>query len=453
MIDDRPLRHLVFPSFLQNHSLLRPDLDLADPQVFSRFVRYLALFFRGFAVTDSDLNNNAVFHNAAEHDDGIFWTAVRSGFLRRAARGDEQGNLLSQREVAEGLRRSSPERFGRIPPQHPVDLDRAFAQVEQRGDAPLVWTLRHVNQIFGNKLLGLLSTQVSDESRTHAEVQVIERMIRWAQDKIDTGIPFGAADVETQVLPSLTLDERDAWDAVWPIVLRAHAGNIPPVFRGQLAITGLPEADDFLQSAGPESGTEEKEIEAEIYGRGSGEWSVSLEFRRLSGEQLPLTTVNYERLEELSLEQIEELREAAAPDLFLDRRFDASGSSEAMAEGHAEYRDAAAEFSENLVRQGVLLTRKAQRRTLRTDLNRIYGIDDEAQLVAVGTSGERVVEYAMVHSFPSPHHRSSHVLACDFTQLAAKVDTQEARDFLASQARFYWYYKRPDYRIVGHSQA
>ena len=260
----RPLEHVMFPGFLQNHSVVRPGLDLADPVLFDRFLRFNALFSRGLVVADSDLNNNSVFHNAALRADGLFWAAVRSGFIRRAAREDEAGNLLTQREVAEGLKRSSRWRFDLIPPGYPADLDAAIARAEAEAP-PLTWTLKGVNRMFGAKLLALLKSAAGETSRDSAQRGLIEAIAGWVGEQLKAGAPFGAADIETQLRPRAGSADTPAWGAVWPLVLEAHTGNIPLVFDGRLEVASLPEASDRMLPAGPESSPEESAVQAQIY--------------------------------------------------------------------------------------------------------------------------------------------------------------------------------------------
>jgi hypothetical protein len=445
MTYDRPVEHLAFPSFLQNHSLMRRGLDLADPRTFDRFLRYNALFSRGLVIADSDLNNNVIFHNSAQCKDGLFWPAVKTGFLRRAARADDKGNLLTQGQVSDGLRRSSRWRFDLIPEGYPADLDAAIARAEEE-NSPLIWTLQRVSKVFGSKLLALLKGAQADSTRNAAQLRLIDMLASWVREHQSTDTLFGAADIESQLRPRLDSAETTAWDAVWPIVLEAHTGNIPLIFDGRLAVTGLPEASDRMLPAGPESGPEESAIEAQLYA-GDEEQGVHLEVRQVDS-QLPSFNISTERLDELSLEQVEELREAAMPEAFLDGRFRAAGSGEAMAARMDSLRDDAVAFLERLAAEGVALTTEAQRRALRSDLWGPPGIGGtEMQIVAVADAPERIVEYAMMHSFPWPGG-GPQVLGCDFTWLVDRVGRARARAFFGGDIALFWSYKRPDFRVV-----
>jgi hypothetical protein len=445
MIFSRPLQHAIFPSFLQNHSVMRPGLELEDPDIFERFLRFNALFSRGLVVADSDLNNNAVFHHAAQRRDGLFWRAVQTGFIRRAARKDLSGHQLTQVDVADGLRRSNPGRHSHIPEGYPWALDKAIAQAEQELPS-LIWTLQDVNDVFGSKLLALLRVAEADRSRDTAQLAIIEKISDWVREQRRTGTGFGAADIEQQLMPPGDRSEHLAWEAVWPVVLQAHTGNIPMVFGGNLAVTGLPEANDRMLPAGPESGPEESEIEAQLYaGGGDPKDVVELEVRRIRG-QLPDFDLDYERLDALSLEQLEELRETAQPSDYFDARFSSAGSGERMTAGLDGLREANSVYIDRLASAGILATEEAERSALRSGLSGAPGVNAiETQVVALRR--ETLVEYVMMHSFPWPG-AGPQVLGCDFTWLINLIGPDRARDFYGAGAVFFWAYKRPDFRVV-----
>jgi hypothetical protein len=445
MILSRPLQHVTFPSFLQNHSVKRPGLDLEDPDIFERFLRFSALFSRGLVVADSDLNNNTVFHYAAQRHDGLFWHALRSGFVRRAAREDTTGFRLAQADVAEGLRRSNPGRYSLIPDGYPTALDQAVAQAE-RDLPPPIWTLHDVNEAFGSKLLALLRTAEADRSRNSAQRAIIEGMSDWVRERRRTHTGFGAADIEQQLMPRDSSVEYLAWQAVWPTVLQAHTGNIPLVFQGNLAVTGLPEANDRMLPAGPESGPEESAIEAQLYAGGDdSRRQVELEVRYIRRE-FPILDVSVERLDTLSLEQIEELRETAQPDDFLDARFGSAGSGEKMKMGLDALREANVAYLDRLAGAGILLTEEAQRSALRSER---WGVPEinEAETQVVAVQHEALVEYTMMHSFPLLG-AGPQVLGCDFTSLIDLIGPEQAKNFYGGGARFFWAYKRPDFRVI-----
>lgn len=403
MTSMRPIEHSVFPGFLQNHSVMRPGLNLKESSSFDRYLRYAALFHRGIAVVDSDLNNNEVFHDAAHRPDGLFWNAVRTGFIRRTARIDYRGNLLSQREVAESLRGSSPERFSLIPEEYPGMLDAALSASEKENPS-LTWTLPKVNKVFGGKLLGMLKGAKSDPSRDSTQLGLFDKIASWIIEQLGAGVFFGAADIETQLRPPAGTAGRVAWDkAVWPLVLDAHIGNIPLTFGGALPVKAFPEANDRLLPAGPESSAEERMIAALLYAGTAGQHGIEFEVRRVD-HGLQAWNINMDRLSELSLEQVEELREASMPDEFLDRRFHANGSGANMMAGAAALREAFGAFIERLASAGIALTTDAQWGAVRSELwaarPRRDGNADRGS--GAFTRTRRRIRASVQHSVPGP---------------------------------------------------
>lgn len=431
----RPIEHQMFPGFLQTHSQARVGLDLSDPREFDRFLRKQALFWRGLAVVDSDLNNNAIFHNAAQHDEGLFWSAIRSGFIRRAARTDDAGNLLTQREVAEGLKRSAPRRFDLIPADYLADLDAALASAEAE-TPPLTWTPQGVYQTFSARLLALLTNSAADPSRDGAQHSTIEAICGWVREQLRIGVRVGSAEIESRLRPPPDSAGFPAWEAVWPLVLEAQTGNIPLVFGGRLTVAGALEASDRMLPAGPESGLEEEAVQARIYAHEYANRGIDLEVRHIPSA-LPAVRIVWELLDQLSLAQVEELREAAEPDELFTSLFQARGSGAAMAATAADLRDAIAGYLERLASAGDVLTRQA----VRAQLN-------ETQLVAIMGSLDGAVEYSMIHNFPWPGG-GPEVVGCDFTSLMDEVGKERAREFLVGDIALTVHYKRTrDFRVL-----
>jgi hypothetical protein len=430
----RPVEHQVFPDILQTHSQALAGPDLADARVFNRLLREAALMSRGLVIVDSDLNNNKIFHHAAQHDEGLFWPAIRSGFIRRAARMDDAGTLLTQREVAEGLKKSVPWRFDLIPAGYLADLDAALASAEAEAP-PLTWTPQGVYQTFSARLLALLTNSAADSSRDSAQRSTIEAICGWVREQLRVGARVGSAEIESRLRPPQDSAGFPAWEAVWPLVLEAQTGNIPLVFGGRLTVAGVPEASDRMLPAGPESGPEEKAVQAQIYAHDYVELGIGLEVRHIPSA-LPTVRIRWERLDELSLAQVEELREAAEPDELLTSLFRARGSGAAMAATAAALRDATAGYLERLASAGDVLTLEVARAEF-----------SETQIVAVVNSLDRVVEYAMIHSFPWPYD-GPQVVLCDFTSLMEEVGMERAREFPRGDIICYWHYKRPDFRVI-----
>jgi hypothetical protein len=429
----RPIEQQIFPDVLQAHSLMPTGLNLADPQVFNRFLREEALISRGLVVVDSDLNNNKIFHKAAEHDEGLFWAAIRNGFIRRAARKDDAENLLTQREIAEGLKRSAPQRFEQIPVDYLAKLDVALASAEAVSP-PLIWTPKDVYASFTGRLSAMLESSAADATRDSAQRDMVVAIRDWVSDQLAEGNRVGSAEIESRFEPPPGSTEFPAWNAVWRLILDAQTGNIPPVFRGDLTVRGLTGASDRMLPGGPEASPEEKAVQAQIYAHDYAERSIDFEVRH-TATTLPDFRPNWKRLDELSLEQVEELRDAAEPGERLIKLFEARGSAEAMAATQAALRDATAGYLDRLASAGDLLIRQ----TLRAQT--------DAQIVAIVGSLDRAVEYTMVNCLPWPEE-GPQVVMCDYTSLVSEIGMERAREFARGEAKLKWVYKRPDYRVI-----
>jgi hypothetical protein len=53
----------------------------------------------------------------------------------------------------------------------------------------------------------------------------------------------------------------------------------------------------------------------------------------------------------------------------------------------------------------------------------------------------------MMHSIPYPG-AGPQVLGCDFTWLVDHIGSEQARMFYGGDISLYWFYKRPDFRVV-----
>lgn len=454
------LSHLSYPTFLQTHVQARPSLKLGDPETFERYVKRTALYWRGMVVPDSDLNNNRLFHDVAMRSDSVFWEAVQGGFLRRAPRRDDAGNLLSQAEVAENLKRSSVTRYRKIPPDY---LRRLSAQFDRSAadDIPLVWAVTDVTKIFGQRLLALLRDPRTRANRSAGELHLIDRYERWAVDRMDAGAYFGAADLETELEGT---SPSQLWKKVWPIALEAHAGNIPLTYRGNLPTLGLTEGGDRLIPAGPESTGEESKVEKMMYLHGADR--IELEVRVPAVADRPRFDINYARLMDLSLGEIGELRESAEPASLMESRFAAAGSARNYAEHSFELDQLTLAYEERLMRKGILLTEQATRQAIRSDLmakrmeQRISDSSGRSMGRGVSTSGsvelhvkalidEREIDLIAAATNPSTE-RGARVVLCDMSLLRLLMgpDGVEQMSLDTDDDEFRWQMKRPDYRVV-----
>jgi hypothetical protein len=429
----RPIEHQVFPDALQAHSLMPTGIDLKNPDQFDSFLREEALISRGLVVVDSDLNNNEIFHRAADYDEGLFWPAIRSGFIRRATRTDGAENRFTQRKIAEGLKKSAPQRFERLPAGYLAKLDAALASAEAATE-PLLWTPEAVYETFTGRLLDTLAITAADETRGSAQRDLIVAVRDWVVDELDKGNRVGSAEIESRFQPPSDNAEFSNWNAVWQLVLAAQTGNIPKVFGGLLKVKGVAAASDRLMPAGPEASAEEQAVQAKIYARDYTD--IDFEVRRIVSP-LPAVRLNKARLNQLSLEQVEELREAADPGEFFSNHFAALGSAQALAATAEGLREAGAGYLDRLASAGDMLTRQ-----------KIQAEFEEAtELIARVGPLNRIVEHAMAH-YERWVLGAPQLVVSDFTSLFSVLDLEIARDFAQGEVEFTFVYKRPEYRVA-----
>ncbi|GIF20239.1 hypothetical protein BJ973_001854 [Actinoplanes tereljensis] len=457
MVDLPQLGHLSYPTFLQTHVKARPGLKLGDPGTFEQYIKRSALYWRGMVVPDSDLNNNELFHQLAEDSESVFWEALRSGFLRRAPRRDGRGNMLSQTEVAENLKRSSRERYEKIPAEYlrrlSAELDRTAAD-----DAGLGWQVTDVTKIFGQHLLALLRDPQSRVKRSAPELHLIDRFEQWADDRVKAEVYFGAADLETELKGTAA---PEVWGKVWPIALEAHAGNIPLAYRGNLPTLGLTEGSDRLIPAGPESTGVESQLETMGYvGGGAG---IGFEIRMPVDPIGARFDINYPRLMELSLAEITELREASEPTTFMETRFTAAGSARNYAERARELNELTLAYEEKLMRTGVLLTERATRDAIRNDLTaqrmaqylgagRVdlgVSTSGSVELHVKGWIGDREVDLIAAATNPCTE-RGLRTVLFDLNLLHHILGPEGVAllNLDTDDDQFEWEMKRPDYRLL-----
>jgi len=109
-------------------------------------------------------------------------------------------------------------------------------------------------------------------------------------------------------------------------------------------------------------------------------------------------------------------------------------------------REANVAYLDRLAGAGILLTEEAQRSALRSER---WGVPEinEAETQVVAVQHEALVEYTMMHSFPLLG-AGPQVLGCDFTSLIDLIGPEQAKNFYGGGARFFWAYKRPDFRVI-----
>jgi hypothetical protein len=433
MVLERPIEHTIMPAFLQAHAT---EEDLQDPAGIDMFLRVSALHCRSLAIVDSDLNNADIFPKAAKVEGGVFWPALRRGFIRRAARLDEAGAPVTQSAVADGFRRVSPERAAKIDGDY-LRLVDAVCRRNERDTPPLTWSRAEVNRHSLGRLNRSFQSAV-DERAVPASHAIFDRVWAAIRGHRGAGTPFGAADIESQFRPR-NYEASQEWDFVWQLVLDAQAGNIPLVYNGQLAITTTPRSADRFLPAGPESSGAEREVEAELYGEhteGADRPKVTVG-ASAGGRAAGQFVINKERLAALRLEEIEELREEALGAKFFQTRFDATGSGADMLAAVDPYSTTLYEYHERLTRAGLLRNLRAERSAVEETLRRVVVTTEK-----YGETVELIMQTST--SLPVAEHN---IVMCDSRTIRKLLGPVEAGKILPDDSAL-WMYRRPDCRVL-----
>src|SRR4051812_40693992 len=102
-----PLGHLLYHRVLETHGEAEALLAGDNAEL---FLKLAALFYRGFVVTDSDLNNHPVMHRLYETQRSVLEDLLAAGFLVRAPRVEDGGpvsqDALYRRFLAENPHRA-----------------------------------------------------------------------------------------------------------------------------------------------------------------------------------------------------------------------------------------------------------------------------------------------------------------------------------------------------------
>ncbi|MBG6065207.1 hypothetical protein [Micromonospora ureilytica] len=433
MIIERPMEHSIMPMFLQAHAA---EEDLQSPADIDMYMRVSALHCQSLTIVDSDLNNANIFHQAAKVEGGVFWTALRTGFIRRAARLDAAGSPVTQAAVVEGFRRVSPERVAKIEEGY-LRLVDSVCQRNEHASPPLTWSLTEVNKHFLRKLETYVEHAVANRSlpTDHA---IFDQVWEAVRNHRRAGTPLSAADIEARFRPR-DYETSEEWNFIWRLVLDAQSGNVPLVYDGQLAITTTPRSADKFLPAGPTSAGVEREVEAELYRGGTKQKDrPKVTVGAAGGDRLAgRFVINRERLAALRLEEIEELREEALGANYFQARFDATGSSTDMSESAVPYSTTLFEYHERLARVGILRTQRREEAAVKETLSRV---------VVTAEKYGRTLELIMQTStrLPVAEHN---IVMCDSQTIRELLGPTEARKILPDDNAL-WMYRRPDCRVL-----
>lgn len=348
-----PIEHLLFHRGFESHT----DWGPRTVEEFEQFVKIGCLFYRGIVISDSDLNNTSLFSLLTkEKNETVLQKACEVGFIRRAARINQDDQILiDQQALFESFKKNSPERASIISEKHPQKLDKIFGQTENEY-TPLTWEVGQLAEVFGKRLRCELKTP--DFNRQ--EKSLADKIIEHVTDLEGDYSRLRAAKIETEILPQWK--ESEPQKRVWEQVLQAYNGNLPFAFDDRLIIGDSIEGDKSAIPGGPESNNDEKELAVDYY---VARISNKIEKFVLKEEKLTTSDVCWyldtKKLQNLSIDEIVELREKAEPQDYFNLRHIVLGSSTSLDEHSKDYHDAKNAYWEALADAGIALNRSSEK--------------------------------------------------------------------------------------------
>jgi len=349
-----PIEHLLFHRGFESHT----DWGPKTVEEFEQFVKIGCLFYRGIVISDSDLNNTPLFSLLTkEKNETVLQKACKSGFIRRAARiNQDDRTLVDQQALFESFRKNSPDRASIISEKHPQKLDKIFGQTENEY-APLTWEVGQLAEVFGKRLRCELKTP--DFNRQ--EKSLADKIIEHVDDLEGDYSRLRAAKIETEILPQW--EKSEPQNRVWKQVLQAYNGNLPYAFDDRLIIGDSIEGDKSAIPGGPESNNDEKELAVDYY------------FARISKKEIEkfvlkeekLTTsdvcwyLDTKKLQNLSINEIVKLREKAKPEHYFNLRHIVLGSPTLLEKHSIDYHEAKNAYWEALADAGIALNRSSEK--------------------------------------------------------------------------------------------
>ncbi|MGH3614263.1 MAG: hypothetical protein ACRDRK_17070 [Pseudonocardia sp.] len=324
-------RHLVFPTNIQAHGMQGIVRDVDRRTQFELSLKVAAILTRGVVISDSDLNDNGLLYGQMEQG-ATFRKAIEAGFVRRAARVAPDGSPVSQAAVREQLTRSNPERAANVPVEHVAALDVAFGRVEESGvNPPLTWTLERLSSLYSERLREILD--IGRKSSPNAATRSLyNRVYNYVESELSAGRTIRAAAIEATMQRAMTDAERPAWPRVFDDALVAYDGNIPIAL--ELTLTDLVSKPIPFLPSGPESGDAELARELQVYADVADGSSNRFRIERSAlptPEPLGRLEIDYERLAQVDIQDLIQVREEARPDAFFDSRHRSLGSSDLLA--------------------------------------------------------------------------------------------------------------------------
>ncbi len=313
-----------------------------------------ALFYRGVVVSDTDLNNNPLFHQLTRGGSAqaTLRTALERGFLMRAAR-DTGDGPISQGDLWDQFKRNNPElaRSLRKPRGHTQALDDIFNRVKDTY-RPLTYKTSEIGAVFRNRVVIKLAELAKDEKQG-SEVRTLARQV--IDYAMQEDVDLRAAALTRIFLPNRKTDQSHK--QVWDTVLNAFNGNVPAAFeQGRLMMRLHPEDERLPGWRGPEDETLISGLQAALQ---AGPHAVR-EIAELTDLDIPVEWKQKyrpkpEALESRTLEQLEEIREQAAErSNFLQERFECLRSAGAMEKRIAALKSAETYYLQELQRAGLV---------------------------------------------------------------------------------------------------
>lgn len=347
MIDFFPLQHSVYLTSLEAR-MPGPQ----SPEELETLLKLYALNYRAVIISDSSLNNTPVFWKVIQKGNDSFLTdALRTGFLRRAARVNEDSGPISQRELFDLQKRHASHM--NISEDHISRINQIVSKCE-RGVKPLLWKQEKIDIIFRQKLRWqLLFAEFSGEGRLIAD-KIAEDLSRPS----DLWEVSGRRLV-TKYLPNRHISRDQA--LLRRIINQAYSGNIPAEFEGNLMLaSSVREADQFLPG-GPQRSPEENALETEFHRALLAMPTLSSYHytQKLSARSDQNFVLDLKKLRELHFEEIIELREYCQPDKYFDLRFAALGSPTSLDQSFISLVEARKMFFDTLKSAGHRLTKRA----------------------------------------------------------------------------------------------
>jgi hypothetical protein len=231
-------------------------------------------------------------------------------------------------------------------------------------------------------------------------------------------------------------------------VLNAYNGNVPAALDLTL---GEAFADPLrFLPAGPESADDELDTEMALYDLPAAEASRIFRLEQVPRALPdPLRHVRFDlnRLDALEIDQIIELREAAAPDELFRLRHRSLGSA-VLLEGHVQQLiDASADYVDRLMTMGNVLTKSAERGAFTTILGDRHGPGHEFADYYLRSADQSLLADQLVMCISDVPAVSPQIAMCDLeklTQFCPEFDEVIERVGGVTVLLI----SRPDYRII-----